>query len=109
MTLRLLQCSSDNYNRITPKIKNIVMDCIWELSLKPWFPGYKARIGRKQLSVKVVNLLMPAVIISPGTQGVVKLYYFPDLLVVGLIIMGISLLLFIFCTFYKQEANVSQS
>jgi hypothetical protein len=50
---------------------------------RPFFPGYRARIDRRNLAVFSERNLTPLVELPPGTHGRLTLYYRPDWLIYG--------------------------
>src|SRR6266568_3678840 len=50
---------------------------------RPFFPGYRARIGGRNLAVFSERNLIPLVEIPPGMHGRLTLYYRPDWLIYG--------------------------
>ena len=50
---------------------------------RPFFPGYRARIGGRNLAVLSERNLIPLVEAPPGTHGRLTLYYRPDWLIYG--------------------------
>ena len=50
---------------------------------RPFFPGYRARIGGRNLAVFSERNLIPLVEIPPGMHGRLILYYRPDWLIYG--------------------------
>lgn len=60
---------------------------------RPWYPGFKAVMNRKKLTVKIVDMIMPAVLVPPGESGIVNLYFRPFSLTLGISISIISLIL----------------
>ncbi len=50
---------------------------------RPFFPGYRARIGGRNLAVFSERNLIPLVEAPPGTHGRLTLYYRPDWLIFG--------------------------
>ena len=62
---------------------------------RPFFPGYKAQIAGKELTVTSFRGLIPLVEIPPGTRGRLTLIYRPDWLVVGAAIAAASALVWV--------------
>jgi hypothetical protein len=50
---------------------------------RPFFPGYRARIGGRDLTVFSERNLIPLVEVPPGMHGRLTLYYRPDWLIYG--------------------------
>jgi hypothetical protein len=50
---------------------------------RPFFPGYHARIDRRDLAVFAERNLIPLVEVPPGMHGRLTLYYRPDWLIYG--------------------------
>jgi uncharacterized membrane protein YfhO len=51
---------------------------------RPWFPGYRARIGAQELRLVVVDLVMPAVVVPPRFEGQISIEYRPRALWLGI-------------------------
>src|SRR5436190_1159630 len=50
---------------------------------RPFFPGYRAQIDRRNLAVFSERSLIPLIDVPPGTHGRLTLYYRPDWLIYG--------------------------
>jgi len=50
---------------------------------RPFFPGYRALIDRRNLAVFSERNLIPLINVPPGTRGRLTLYYRPDWLIYG--------------------------
>jgi len=50
---------------------------------RPFFPGYRARIDRRNVAVFSERNLIPLIDVPPGTHGRLTLYYRPDWLIYG--------------------------
>lgn len=50
---------------------------------RPFFPGYRALINRRNLAVFSERNLIPLIDVPPGTRGRLTLYYRPDWLIYG--------------------------
>jgi hypothetical protein len=59
---------------------------------RPFFNGYRARIGNQSLKVGSYRGLIPVIEVPPGTSGRLTMVYRPPWLVWGGIIAGFSLL-----------------
>ena len=62
---------------------------------RPYFPGYRARIGDRKLTVESENGLIPAVKIPAGTAGKLVLQYRPAWLVFGTVVASICATMFV--------------
>src|SRR5262249_24819803 len=56
--------------------------------LRPWFPGYRARLHETPLPVTVADAILPAVRLPAGARGRLVLEYRPTSLVVGCWVAG---------------------
>jgi hypothetical protein len=70
---------------------------------RPFFPGYRARIDRRDLAVVSERNLIPLVEIPPGTHGRLTLYYRPDWLVYGSAIAMTSAAVWIICAIFAMR------
>jgi hypothetical protein len=57
---------------------------------RPWVPGYQAEIDGRPVPVEVYNLILPAVRLPAGTNGIVSLVYRPRAYVVGVAVAGVT-------------------
>jgi hypothetical protein len=57
---------------------------------RPWVPGYQAEIDGQPVPVEVYNLILPAVRLPAGSNGVVTLVYRPWAYVAGLSVAGVT-------------------
>ncbi len=60
---------------------------------RPWYPGYRATLGDRTLKVRALNLVLPAVEVPPGAEGLLVLEYSPATLRLGLAVAGLALVL----------------
>jgi hypothetical protein len=70
---------------------------------RPFFPGYRARINRHNLSVSSERNLIPLVEVPPGTHGRLTLYYRPDWLVSGGAIAIASAVIWVTCSIFALK------
>jgi hypothetical protein len=57
---------------------------------RPWVPGFQAEIDGRPVPVEVYNLILPAVRLPAGTNGVVTLVYRPRAYVLGVGVAGVT-------------------
>ena len=67
---------------------------------RPFFPGYRAQIDRRNLAVFSERNLTLLVEIPPGTHGRLTLYYRPDWLICGGAIAIASAAVWLICAFF---------
>jgi len=67
---------------------------------RPFFPGYRAQIDRRNLAVFSERNLTPLVEVPPGTHGHLTLYYRPDWLIYGGAIAIASAAVWLICAFF---------
>jgi hypothetical protein len=67
---------------------------------RPFFPGYRAKIDRRNLAVFSERNLTPLVEVPPGTHGRLTLYYRPDWLIYGGAIAIASAAVWLICAFF---------
>ena len=75
---------------------------------KPWYPGYQATFNGKQIPVKALNLILPAVEIPPASEGELVLEYFPSSLRYGLYSSVLSIIcatLLVAWEFYERRSK----
>jgi hypothetical protein len=67
---------------------------------RPFFPGYRAQIDRRNLAVFSERNLIPLIDVPPGTHGRLTLYYRPDWLIYGGAIAIASAAVWLICAFF---------
>ena len=67
---------------------------------RPFFPGYRALIDRRNLAVFSERNLIPLIGIPPGTHGRLTLYYRPDWLIYGSALAITSAAIWIISAFF---------
>ncbi|MDX2226474.1 MAG: hypothetical protein SFY92_05175 [Verrucomicrobiae bacterium] len=60
---------------------------------QPWFPGHRIYLDSRPLPVYLVQGVMPATILPPGSNGRLQLVYRPYALLPGLLLAGLGLAL----------------
>jgi hypothetical protein len=60
---------------------------------RPWYPGYRVRLNGKELAVRPLLRLLPAVELPPGQGGELVIDYVPEGLFAGLVSAAIAVLL----------------
>jgi hypothetical protein len=73
---------------------------------RPFFPGYRARIDRRDLAVSSMRNLIPLVEIAPGMHGRLTLYYRPDWLVYGSAIAITSAVVWFICAIFAMRRAI---
>jgi hypothetical protein len=64
---------------------------------RPYFDGYRARIGNRTLNVTSYRGLVPIISLPPGTHGRLMIYYRPWWLLLGTTLAGLSALVYFGC------------
>jgi len=73
---------------------------------RPFFQGYRARIGGRNLAVFSERNLIPLVEVPPGTHGRLTLYYRPDWLIYGSGMAITSAVVWLICAFFAMRRPV---
>jgi hypothetical protein len=73
---------------------------------RPFFPGYRARIDGRNLSVFSERNLVPLVEVPPGIRGSLTLYYRPTWLIYGGAIAIISAAVWVICTALAMRRTI---
>jgi hypothetical protein len=55
---------------------------------RAWYPGYQAFFNGRSVPCSLLDGMMPAVVLPPGSQGQLLLVYRPSSLLIGLLIAG---------------------
>jgi hypothetical protein len=70
---------------------------------RPFFPGYRAQIDDRDLSVSSFRNLIPLVEVPPGTHGVLTLFYRPNWLLYGGGIAIASATIWVICSIFALK------
>ena len=85
----------DSRNRVTANVDVRSVDKPGLITFsRPYFRGYKARLGDQELSVDSYRGLIPIVDLPPGSRGRLVLTYRPDWLIYGIALSAGSFVIF---------------